>query len=179
MAENIKKYFLYFIFYSVIGWLYEVFLEVVIYRWGFSNRGMLFGPYCIVYGFGALLLLFVLGKYRFKKIYIGKINIMPVFIFLGIIIITTVVELISSYIMEFITGGWLWDYRGYSFNFQGRIALNPSIRFGLGGMFFIYILQPLFEKFTARLSKNALDIISAVLFLIILTDIVFYIINRG
>ena len=104
---------------------------------------------------------------------------MPVFIFLGIIIITTVVELISSYIMEFITGGWLWDYRGYSFNFQGRIALNPSIRFGLGGMFFIYILQPLFEKFTARLSKNALDIISAVLFLIILTDIVFYIINRG
>ena len=56
MLKNAAKYFLFFVFYSVIGWLYEVFLEVVVYRWGFSNRGVLFGPYCVIYGFGALLL---------------------------------------------------------------------------------------------------------------------------
>ena len=39
-----SRWFLYFMMYSVIGWLYEVFLEVVVYRWGFSNRGVLFGP---------------------------------------------------------------------------------------------------------------------------------------
>lgn len=54
MLKNTAKYFLFFVFYSVIGWLYEVFLEVVVYRWGFSNRGVLFGPYCVIYGFGAL-----------------------------------------------------------------------------------------------------------------------------
>lgn len=27
--------FLYFMAYAVIGWIYEVFLEVVVYRWGF------------------------------------------------------------------------------------------------------------------------------------------------
>ena len=58
MLKNAAKYFLFFVFYSVIGWLYEVFLEVVVYRWGFSNRGVLFGPYCVIYGFGALLLIF-------------------------------------------------------------------------------------------------------------------------
>ena len=33
------RWFLYFMMYSVIGWLYEVFLEVVVYRWGFPTEG--------------------------------------------------------------------------------------------------------------------------------------------
>ena len=40
----VQSYVLYFFFYSVLGWLYEVFLEVVVYRWGFTNRGVLLGP---------------------------------------------------------------------------------------------------------------------------------------
>lgn len=54
LCQFFQKYFLCFVFYSVFGWCYEVFLEVVVYRWGFSNRGVLFGPYCPVYGVGAL-----------------------------------------------------------------------------------------------------------------------------
>ena len=46
--------------YAIIGWLYEVFLEVVVYRWGYSDRGVLFGPYCPVYGVGALLFIFLI-----------------------------------------------------------------------------------------------------------------------
>lgn len=53
MKKNLNNYIIYFMLYSIIGWLYEVFLEVVIYKWGFSNRGVLFGPYLPVYGFGA------------------------------------------------------------------------------------------------------------------------------
>jgi len=45
VLNKICRYFMYFMMYAVIGWLYEVFLEVVVYRWGFSNRGVLFGPY--------------------------------------------------------------------------------------------------------------------------------------
>ena len=59
--KKVQDYFLYFMLYSVIGWIYEVFLEVVVYRWGFSNRGALFGPYCVVYGFGAVILLLTLS----------------------------------------------------------------------------------------------------------------------
>ena len=50
------EYFIYFMMYSVLGWLYEVFVEVEVYRWCFANRGVLFGPYCVIYGVGALLL---------------------------------------------------------------------------------------------------------------------------
>ena len=31
--DKIKKFFIYFMLYSIIGWIYEVFLEVVVYKW--------------------------------------------------------------------------------------------------------------------------------------------------
>ena len=75
--KKLQEYFLYFMFYSIIGWCYEVFLEVVVYRWGFSNRGVLFGPYCVIYGFGALILIFSLSWLMKKKIRVWKLNITP------------------------------------------------------------------------------------------------------
>lgn len=173
MKRKIEEYFLYFILYSMIGWLYEVFLEVVIYRWGFSNRGVLLGPYCVVYGFGALLLIFLLTRLKKKKIKIKKVNITPILVFIGIVVITTLVELIASYIMEFTRGEWLWDYTRFSFNFEGRIALNPSIRFGIGGMIFLYLLQPLFEKLTSNLSDRKLNIIFVSVAIVFAIDLLY------
>ena len=172
MLKNAAKYFLFFVFYSVIGWLYEVFLEVVVYRWGFSNRGVLFGPYCVIYGFGALLLIFSLGGLQRRRIAIGKISVTPVLVFIGIVLIATAVELIGSYIMEPVKREWLWDYRDYAFNFEGRIALNPSIRFGIGGMVFLYLLQPLFEKLAEKMPRPVLYTVSGVLAVIMGVDAV-------
>ncbi|MGI6010267.1 MAG: putative ABC transporter permease [Ruminococcus sp.] len=172
MKKKIQEYFFYFMLYSIIGWIYEVFLEVAVYRWGFSNRGVLFGPYCIIYGTGALILIFALGRLQKKRIYVGKILVTPVLVFVGIVIITTVVELIGSYIMEFATGGWLWDYRRFSFNFQGRIALNPSIRFGIGGMIFLYLLQPLFVRLTRKMPDKVFDAVTGIMAVLFVLDIV-------
>lgn len=155
MKRKVQEYFVYFMLYSMIGWLYEVFLEVVVYRWGFSNRGVLFGPYCVIYGTGALILIFSLGWLMERRIYAGKILVTPLLVFLGIMAVTTGVELIGSYVMEFTSGGWAWDYRRFAFNFQGRIALNPSVRFGIGGMLFLYVLQPLFVKLTEKMPPGA------------------------
>ena len=171
--KKLQEYFLYFMLYSIIGWIYEVFLEVVVYRWGFSNRGVLFGSYCVVYGFGAVILIFSLYRLKTKKIAIGKIPITPVLVFVGIVLITTVVELIASYIMEFTRGEWLWDYTRFSFNFEGRIALNPSIRFGIGGMIFLYLLQPLFYKAAEKLGEKKVSVISSVLALILIVDCIY------
>ena len=65
--EAVQAYVLYFFFYSVLGWLYEVFLEVVVYRWGFTNRGVLLGPYCPVYGVGALVFLLCFSRLMAKR----------------------------------------------------------------------------------------------------------------
>nr|WP_294494621.1 putative ABC transporter permease [uncultured Mediterraneibacter sp.] len=177
MNSNIRtkfaEYYLYFMMYSILGWIYEVFLEVVVYRWGFSNRGVLFGPWCVIYGTGALILIFSLRNLQKQRLFLGKIKITPVLVFIAIVIITTLLELAASYIMEFTRGDWLWDYRRFAFNFEGRIALNPSIRFGIGGMIFLYVLQPLFEKLTAKLPRKALYAVSLTLLIIFLADLIF------
>ena len=72
--------------------------------------------------------------------------------------------------MEFTRGEWLWDYTRFSFNFQGRIALNPSIRFGIGGMVFLYVLQPLFERLTRRMGEKAVYIVSGILLTVLIID---------
>lgn len=166
---------LYFALYSIIGWCYEVFLEVVVYQWGFTNRGVLFGPYCPVYGVGALafiLLVYPLIKGRLVKERLIRIPV----VFLLCLLIATSLELATSYILEAITGSWPWQtYVDYKINFQGRIALSPSVRFGLGGVLFLYVLQPLFEKLhdfiIARGGVKASRIVALVIALVFVVDL--------
>lgn len=174
MKNKLSKYFLYFMLYAIIGWCYEVFLEVVVYRWGFSNRGVLFGPYCPVYGFGAIS--FIFGVYpliKKQKSFKKKILFIPI-VFLLCMLIATTIELITSYLCEWTMGSWPWQtYARYPINFQARIALNPSVRFGLGGVAFLYLLQPLFEKISEKLGDKKVEIVSLVLYIIIAVDCIY------
>ncbi len=170
--RKFKEYYLIFMMYAVIGWIYEVFLEVVVYKWGFSNRGVLFGPWLPVYGFGALLFIFTVYKLIKNKPLKKKILLIPV-VFLGCMIMATLLELITSYLCEWIMGSWPWQtYADYKYNFQARIALSPSIRFGIGGVVFLYLLQPLFEKIMSKLKDNKLNIIFYLIGSLFLLDII-------
>jgi len=68
--KKLRKYFIFFMMYGVVGWLYEVFLEVVVYKWGFSNRGVLFGPYLPIYGFGALVFIILFYADCIRSLYV-------------------------------------------------------------------------------------------------------------
>ena len=146
---------IYFFLYSLLGWIYEVFLEVVVYRWGFTNRGVLLGPYCPVYGVGALVFLLLFRRVMEKREPHWFRYLKPLLIFLGCMIAATAIELATSYLLEALTGAWPWQtYTNYTIHFQGRIALSPSIRFGLGGLLFLYVLQPLFHRLVSSLSPR-------------------------
>ena len=170
--KKIKEYYLYFMMYAIIGWIYEVFLEVVVYKWGFSNRGVLFGPWLPVYGFGALAFIFTIYKLIKDKPLKKKIILIPV-VFLGCMLIATLLELFTSYLCEWTMGSWPWQtYADYKYNFQARIALSPSIRFGIGGVIFLYLLQPLFEKLIKKLGDKKVDIIFYIIGSLFLIDLI-------
>ena len=173
LKSKIARFFLYFVMYALIGWIYEVFLEVVVYRWGFSNRGVLFGPYCPVYGFGALAFIFTVYPMIKNKKGLKKWLLSPV-VFLLCMLIATAIELVTSYICEFFMGSWPWQtYAKYAINFEARIALSPSIRFGLGGVVFLYLVQPLFEKIVAKLGIKKVNIIACMVAIILLVDCIY------
>ncbi len=178
MLNKVKKYYLCFMMYSVIGWLYEVILEVFIYKWGFSNRGVLFGPYCPIYGVGALIFILIVGRILKDKKRKDKILLIPV-VFILCMVIATSIELIASYLCEWLLGSWPWQtYVDYKYNFQGRIALSPSLRFGLGGILFLYIIQPLYERLYSKLSNKVVNILFYLIGSLFIVDIISLIIFK-
>ena len=68
ILDTFMDYYLIFCVYALIGWLYEViWLMLVVPPYHFVNRGVLFGPFLPIYGFGMLILLAILDKFMKKK----------------------------------------------------------------------------------------------------------------
>ena len=69
MFNTIKIYFLLFLIYSFLGWCMEVCVSLV-ERKRFVNRGFLLGPYCPIYGSGAILITLLLNAFKDKPVLI-------------------------------------------------------------------------------------------------------------
>ena len=169
--EKIYNYIVYFMLYAMIGWIYEVLLELFVWHNGFVNRGTLFGPWLPVYGFGTLIFLLLIYPLIKGKPLKRKLMLLPV-VFLGCMFSATLLELITSYLCEWTIGYVPWEYSEFKFNFQSRIALNPSIRFGLGGLAFLYLVQPLFEKICNKLG-NKVKMVSCIIIAILVIDCIY------
>lgn len=161
---------IFFFLYAIVGWIYETVLEVFIYKAGFSNRGVLFGPYLPVYGVGAVLFLFT--SYPIIKNKEKKWPYIPV-IFVTTALSATIVELITSYLCEWTIGTIPWDYSRYAIAFDNRIALNTSLRFGLGGVLFLYLLQPFFERLCRWLGKGRRELLAQMILGLLVLEILF------
>lgn len=143
-----------------------------IYGYGFVNRGFLFGPYLPLYGTGALLLIVTLERLMKQTIRIGKLKITPVIIFLSIIFITTALEYAVGWFLEVVFDQRFWDYSTYTYQLHGRICLSASVRFGLGGMLFLYILFPVFTKMIEKIPPRRRFLLSLCIIGILITDLI-------
>ena len=84
----------------------------------------------------------------------------------------TILEYITSYIMEKIYKLRWWDYSNKKFNINGRVCLENSVLFGLGGLVVIKLINPLFERFINCMSPTLVIILAMVTFLIFITDVI-------
>ena len=66
ILQKIPDIYIIFCVYALIGWIYEVSLYLIRDHI-FVNRGVLFGPFLPIYGFGSLILLLLLNKFMNKK----------------------------------------------------------------------------------------------------------------
>ena len=169
--KQIRNIFLMFMTCALLGWIYEVLVGVFETHMGYVNRGFLFGPYLPIYGFGGIILIAVLLPIRNKKISVGSLCVSFIVVFLATMLITTILELIGSYFMELIMGDWLWDYSTYFCNFEGRIALWSSVKFGLGGLIIIYIIEPAVYFCIQKLNERAVNIFTIILAIIFTIDL--------
>ena len=153
--ENFKffSWFLLFILYSNIGWLIEV-VKTKFDDKKWINRGFLIGPYCPVYGSSSLIMAVYLSRY--------KNDITTVFILA--FFICSVIEYLTSYVMEKLFNTRWWDYSDEKFNIEGRICLKNCFYFGILGVLMVYIVNPLFVRILNNINYGNLRIIGFIAF---------------
>lgn len=158
-SYSLKTYILLFFTFSFIGWLFEVLLQFV--KTGiFVNRGALYGPWLPIYGWGGILILILLKKFRDK----------PSTLFIMTFILCGIVEYFTSCYLEYVKHLKYWDYSGYFLNVNGRICLEGLMLFGFGGCAFTYILAPLFDKVYNKLNKKLVTIMCIILISLYVID---------
>ena len=159
--DVIRNILLLFILFAVCGWIYEV-IWTYFDDGVWTNRGFLFGPWLPIYGFGGMLVYAIFRKLITKPFYVGKLNIRFVLLFIYVCLITTFVELADTYIIELFGSPFtvLWDYSEHFMNFQGRICLDASARFGVLGLMIIYGVLPIYRKLIAIKNQKLLNAIS-------------------
>ena len=161
MIRTLSEYFIIFLIYSTMGWIYEV-IGMLLVDHKFVNRGYLIGPYCPIYGCGALLMTFLL------KDYIDK----PVVLFILIVVVCSILEYTTSYLMEKIFKMRWWDYYKFKFNINGRVCLEILALFGAFGLFVMYIGNPFFFKVMDARSDIFVYITSGCLLLVFIIDMI-------
>ena len=160
--ENLVETLFYFFTYSVIGWICED-IYVGIGQRKIVNRGFLYGPYCPVYGFGALLVLYGLSNFVDN----------PILVFIGGVILTSVLEYFTSWIMEVCFHERWWDYTGYPFNINGRVCLRNSTLFGIMALVLMYGVQPHITNFYNSFSFRTIALVVLIVLCLFILDILF------
>ncbi len=160
--ENILLVFFFFIIYSFIGYITEIIFCSINSKKIIYNRGFLIGPYLPIYGTGALIIIYTLQKY----------NTDLLALFVMSMVYCTVLEYLTSLILEKIFHLRWWDYSEKKFNINGRVCLKNGVLFGFGSLLIVKVIHPAIESFVHFIPHFLLLIISSILLFIFLTDIV-------
>ena len=159
---SIWRILAYFIIYSIAGYVIETAFGFLTKGVLESRKGFLYGPFCPIYGLGAV---FLSTLKPLKK--------NPILLFISSIIITGLVEFIIGYISINIFNLKLWDYTGLFLNIKGLVCLRSVLTFAIGSLLLNYILIPIIDKYYNKNIRKYLYIIICIFTLDIITSILY------
>ena len=157
MHANILFYFL---TYSFLGWCLESIYKTILERRP-VNSGFLYGPFCPIYGFGAIMMIVILQKIH---------NIFLIFIISTILL--TIWEYMVGAVLEKVFKTKYWDYSHIRFNINGRVCLKNSIYWGILGVAFTTIIHPAIENLTLNIPTDILINVNIVLYAAFISDVI-------
>lgn len=149
-----------FLLYSFLGWIVESIYCFIIDK-KFVNRGFLIGPLLPIYGFGSLIIVFLLDTFKEN----------PIILFIMTILICSVLEYFTSYIMEKIFKTRWWDYSEMKFNINGRICLRNMLMFGILALIMSYLVNPFVLDLLDNFNPTVLKVLVIIFFIIFVLDV--------
>ena len=156
---------------AVFGYIYEV-IFYKIDTGHFINRGTTFGPWIPIYAYGTLLIYLTTNKVKDK----------PLLVFIISTLVTGILEYTVGYLLYHISGTRRWYYNTEILNFgniNGFICLRSVLFFGISGLILMYIVIPLIERLSTKISTKKFNTISISLFSMFFIDTIYnHIISR-
>ncbi len=140
---SLLEYIYFFFFFAVAGWIWECSLYLVRDH-VLVNRGTKYGPWVPIYGYGGILVILLLYRFRHSKLRV----------FLYGILISTVFEYLTSVVLEYGLNVVYWDYSEDFLNFQGRISLVSSLAFGVFSLLGTYVFAPVVTAILRKMSPT-------------------------
>ena len=108
--------------YSFLGWIAETSVATIKNK-TYVNRGFVAGPFCFIYGMAEVSL----------TVFLQDLRNSGMFLFLGSMIIATVIEWFAGKILERMKYVKWWDYSHKKFNLDGYVCLQYSLLWGALG----------------------------------------------
>ncbi len=159
MSEIVRVLFTFSVF-SILGWILEVSYRSYNAR-RFINPGLLKGPYLILYGTSALVLIFVISL-------LGESG--PAIKALVYITIITGLEFASGIIARRLFHTQLWDYSDQHLNYMGYICLKFSVYWTMAAFAFDYFILPAYKSVLLGFPPSAVTFFAITLSSIMLID---------
>ena len=110
-----------FLCYSFLGWVLET-ATAAVRKKRFVNRGMVNGPFCVIYGIAAALITATTGELH------------GFWLFLDCVILATVIEWVAGHLIERWYRERWWNYENIRWNLDGYISLPTSLFWGALGV---------------------------------------------
>lgn len=97
----------------------------------------IWGPFCLIYGVGIVLLYILSVKLYGKNVLIR---------FASIALILSAFEYFCGWLLDRWLGMKAWDYTGCFMNINGRVSLGMTLMWGAGGIAFAFLfISPIFS----------------------------------
>lgn len=132
MPDSLYEWTWVFLLYAVLGWCCEVMFAAV-NEGRFVNRGFLAGPVCPVYGCGVAAILFCLLPVA-DNLFV---------LFAGSVLVTSLIEFITGFVLEKIFHQKWWDYSDQPFQIGGYVCLKFSLLWGLACVLVVRVVHPM------------------------------------
>lgn len=159
MGSDVYHVLLWFLTYSILGWVVEsIYMSICNHR--LTNRGFARGPFCPIYGFGALTVYFILAPYRTNKFLL---------FILGAFLATTL-EWATAKIMIRIFGEVWWDYSEKPFNYKGILCLESTLAWGLYTLILFGVLHRGVERIVGGIPIPVGKIVGVLIFVTAVMD---------
>lgn len=166
LGESVYELLMMFYLFAFAGWIYECTFVFLRDRKPI-NRGFLIGPVLPLYGFGAVAVYLLLRPFC---------GIPTLLYFMGMVV-ATVLEYVTGWVLERCFHTKWWDYSEEPYNFQGRVALIPSLFWGVLSLVMFDFLLPIANAVIESIPRRAGEVFLGMALVVTAADLCYTVIT--